>query len=858
MIDIQQDIRNWLHQQSDWLQQGAEILLSSGEVSDEDIRKLSEMLKTLDGQKVTSHRAFDRLAPVSFSSAEIRLLEIGAISGIEKLTSHKPLSFGEGNLCVIYGNNGSGKSGYTRLLKKACGKPRAKDLKPNVFKPMPSVRKCTICYQVAGKDMPPAEWRTDEKPIDVLRAVDIFDDDAAVGYLTEETESAYTPPVVALFENLAKVCDRIIAQLQTEQNQLVCALRDVLPEYASTEAGIAYRALKHNGDKTTIKKFTQWREEDEVELAQLTERLKVDDPAALARRNRQAKRQVDQIADTLQKAAVAFGDKNISGIRALRAEAKKKRRIADEAAVQVDSTKGNSAKLDISTDTWRRLWEAARAYSQTAKREFPVAKDELCVLCHQKLDGDAQERLNKFEKFVLGKLETEAKTAEKAYRQALDNLPEPTTSNDTATQCQAAELTEEHWVGVLGEFWGHVNSARDALLAGESTMQAPIIAWPKNILDELAAHSASLESKAARHEQDAKRSDRDKASKRKLNLEARRWVARQSDAINGEVERLRKVDCYNEYKKWANSRPISNKARDIAEQVITEAFVNRFNDELKALGAFRISVELLKARAQKGRVLHKIQLRDTQTQESPISILSEGERRIVGLAAFLADVTVQPHATPFVFDDPISSLDSDFELRVAYRLAELAKKRQVIIFTHRLSFYGDMEVVAKKSEKAGHPLQLQQSCIEAFNDAAGHPVDQEAWNANTTKANNILLNKLSNAKKNEVAYKDILQSICREFRNLLERTVEFDLLNEVVKRHHRNITTNNTLWALTHINHDDCKLIDDLMSKYSVYAHSQSLEAPSPAPEESELREDIQSLKEWREKFKARRKKNNN
>ena len=75
----------------------------------------------------------------------------------------------------------------------------------------------------------------------------------------------------------------------------------------------------------------------------------------------------------------------------------------------------------------------------------------------------------------------------------------------------------------------------------------------------------------------------------------------------------------------------------------------------------------------------------SSSQAALESVLSDGERRIVSLAAFLADVAEKPYAAPFLFDDPISSLDHDFEWYVANRLAELAKSRQVLVFTHRLS-----------------------------------------------------------------------------------------------------------------------------------------------------------------------------
>jgi energy-coupling factor transporter ATP-binding protein EcfA2 len=278
------------------------------------------------------------------------------------------------------------------------------------------------------------------------------------------------------------------------------------------------------------------------------------------------------------------------------------------------------------------------------------------------------------------------------------------------------------------------------------------------------------------------------------------------------------------------------------------------------LGANRIKVEIARTRTDHGKVLHQLRLKGpVNDQAMPNSVLSEGELRIIALAAFLADVADKPMSAPFIFDDPISSLDHDFEWSVAGRLAELAKKRQVLIFTHRLSLYGAMEDAAKKIGDDWKKQHFRQLCIEAYAGDAGHPVEQATWNAKTEKANNILLDRLRDARiagdtgGGEI-YRNLAQGICSDFRKLIERTVEDDLLNEVVKRHRRSITTDNRLGALPFIKEADCQFINDLMTKYSCYEHSQSQEVPVFIPEEPELLADIESLKQWRKSFKDRRK----
>jgi len=855
MPDVHEEIRVWLRGRPDWQQQAAEILLASGGVSDADILSLAQRLKTPEGQQVTTHRTFASLGPTAVSSQALLLVEIGEISGIENLNPRNPLAFGDGNLSVIYGHNGSGKSGYTRLLKKICGKPRASELKANVFNAPPADRKCRISYRL-GEEIRQVEWPASAAPVGELRPVDIFDTDEAVFYLKEETAVAYVPPAVALFEALATVCDRIRDRLQSEQSALVSALPSLPQEYVGTETGNTYRSLSPQTTDVAVEQLTRWSEEDAQAVESLSQRLSAVDPAALARSKRGYRVQIDDLLTLLRGAAAAYSEVSLSAIRSARAEAQTRRRIATEGA-QV-----NSARLDgVGSDTWRAMWEAARAYSKVTypEREYPASDDgDRCVLCHQELDAQARARLGEFEAFVQGALERNAGAVEADYRQLLDTLPAALTVDQITRRCQAAGLADQSWTQKLGGFWGQVAQTRQALIAHESASSALAVAMPDEILASLEARSRSLEQEAEQHERDAQAFDRVQATRDKLNLEARRWMSQQADAIRAEVARLHDVAEYNEWKRLADSRGISRKAGEIAERVITQAFVDRFNRELAALGASRIRVELVKTRTDRGRVLHRLRLKGAQSGVAvPEGVLSEGERRIVGLAAFLADVADKPNPAPFVFDDPISSLDHDFEWHVATRLVALAQTRQVLVFTHRLSLYGAMEDAAKKSGEDWKKKHLVKHCIEAFSGAAGHPAEQAAWNANTTKANNILIDRLNAAKKaaetgGAEAYRQLAQGICSEFRKLLERTVEDDLLNGIVRRHRRSVTTENLLAPLPLITPEDCKFIDDLMTKYSCYEHSQSSETPAFLPDEPELRHDLETLQRWRKGFKER------
>lgn len=853
-MTVQDEIREWLLKQPDWLQEATERLLNKGELGADDLAALVALIKTPAGQKPTKHRKFDALLQTPNSTDTLRLVRIGDISGIENLAPRIPLEFESANLTVIYGHNGSGKSSYTRILKKLTGKPRALDLKPNVFKAPPQESKCQITSTQNGIESS-STWRVGDAPIDILRAVDIFDSDEANHYLTSESAAAYIPPMVGLFEKLASVTEQVRELLSAEQSMLVSTLPALPAGYQGTETSRKYSTLG-TLKAADLDTALAWKAEDEQRLVDLVERLKADDPTGLALQKRRTKAQVQQIVDALKQASTLYGVNNVQALRTFRGDAHKKRQIAIEGA-QV-----KSAALDgVGTPTWRAMWEAAREYSSTPypEKTYPVTADARCLLCHQELTAEAQQRLKDFETFVHSKLESDAKAAEALYNQNLAQLPAISTAQQIQTQCEAAGLTTEEWQQFFKGFWHSASLAQTALRTHEQAHAAVPVGDVSANLQILINYHDQLEASAAQYDQDALGFDRAQASRDKLELEARKWVTEQAEAVRAEASRVLKVSEYETWKGFAGSRAISLKAADVTQKVVTDAYIARFNQELQALGANRVQVELVKTRTRSAKVLHQIRLKGARNERETVGgVLSEGERRIISLAAFLADVCDKPGVAPFVFDDPISSLDQDFEWAVACRLVELAKTRQVIVLTHRLSLYGILEDVSKKAGDKWKDEHYRPMCIEAYSGAAGHPADQDVWRANTKKANNLLLVRLDGAKKagdteGAAMYRALAQGICSEFRKLIERSVEDDLLNKVVQRHRRSITTEGRLNGLPSVTIDDCKLIDSLMTKYSCYEHSQSTEAPAFIPEEPELRADLESLKKWRDDLVARR-----
>ena len=218
----------------------------------------------------------------------------------------------------------------------------------------------------------------------------------------------------------------------------------------------------------------------------------------------------------------------------------------------------------------------------------------------------------------------------------------------------------------------------------------------------------------------------------------------------------------------------------------------------------------------------------------------------------MADVTGKSNQAPFIFDDPISSLDQTYEEAVVQRLIELSKDKQVIVFTHRLSLLGTVRLFAKKNS-----IKLDVVSIRSTNRGTGEPAPIPLSQCDIKTTLNMLMNQRHQAAKQaseggefELA-EILLKSICSDFRTLVERSIENDLLCGVVQRFQRPVHTLK-IKSLAKLKDTDCNLLDSLMTKYSAFEHSQPAESPVELPHPDDILDDMRALKNWRDEYTRR------
>jgi ABC-type phosphate/phosphonate transport system ATPase subunit len=843
-----QDLETWFRSRPKWLQDAARRLVQNGSLAEQDYADLLDICEAeVIGKKVAFSGVPQGALNVQETAQPLRLDSIEDVCGINALSPTKPLEFGKDPICVVYGRNGAGKSGYVRLLKHACGARRPGELHGDIFAAAKQPQSAKLVF-TEGATTCARQWAG--KAIPELQTVEIYDTAGGLVYVDEETEVVFEPWLLRLFTQLTNACAAVNSRLQARIAALPSKKPAIPIELQGTAGAEWYNKLTATTTTKEVGERTDWAAGDELELSEISKRLAESDPSKKAAALRLQKGLLEKVALDLSSLFEGLSDKRCEAYLRAKQDAAVKRRAAEEDAKKVFER----APLEgIGSDSWLLLWEAARRYSEEQAYKgvpFPnVGQNARCVLCQQLIDKEARDRFVSFEEFVKGELRHIAKEAEEYLQKIKDSFVEIPSAESVTTRLGAAGMAEASVRSASTDFVEALAARRRACLAADS--MANIRALPPcELFVRLRELAAEVEKQAVACDEDAKGQNRPELQRNARELSVRKWLNQQRGAIDEEITRLIAVKAITEMQALTSTQALSIRKAKLTEELITTEYIARFKEELRRLGASALRVDLRKTRAQVGHVYHRIALRNAVQNLRTSDILSEGEFRIVSIAAFLADTEGRGAKTPFIFDDPVSSLDHVYESATAQRLVRLSRTRQVIVLTHRLSMVGLLEKFAKKAH-----IAVRLVCLSDYR--TGEIVELPVNLARTdTAANRLADERLKAARKafaeGDAAYRTEAEALCGDIRVLLERVVEKDLINDVVKRFGPEVNTKGKIHALAKITEEDCNFIDDYMTKYSVFEHSQPDEVPVALPTPDEMETDLKLITEFIRKLQQR------
>lgn len=846
-----------------WQRDAARRLFQQGTgLSVEDYAELYALLKAAHGLPNPLELTPDplkaaHLPTIPKAGEKVVLKSIRDLVHVNRIAPGQKLDFAPSGMTVIYGGNGSGKSGYARVMKRAC-RARGEVEKVHPDANDPAAHNCLpnaiFDIELNGVSKP-LHWTLNSDSHDELAQIAVFDSHCARAYLTAEQDVAYLPYGLDVVENLAnKVLPELTRRLNEEIANINVDRQPFQHLVGATEVGRLVHALGEKTSPATVKALGILSELETAQIKENDAALAESDPAKKAKEHRLSAGRLKSLSERVCTALSWVSDAAIDKLRKITDATVVANQAEKKAAEALQS--GEALLAGTGEPVWKALFDAARKFSTEVaypEHAFPhTTVDAKCPLCQQPLNdvgeplNDAGERLKRFEKYIqndVAKAAAEQRQKLEVTKIKIERANLSVDLNDSLVG-ELAQL-DDAIAAITNSYEKNIEARRIWMLENLNSYTweaAPALGEnPCTKLRNLAAHQFKSARIFARAVDEVKKEVlRDKQEE----LRARQNLSACLDAVLALIERFKLRQSLKGCDQNLKTRPISDKSKEFASGAVTVALKNALDEEFKYLGIGHIRTKL-NDRPDKGKIKHQLLL-DLPTANKLEQILSEGEQRAIALCSFLAELKLSNHACGIVFDDPVSSLDHMRRRKVAKRLATESMQRQVLIFTHDVVF---LQQLRDECDKLNVPPLFCR--LEANGGFYGNVSEGLPWAHKSYGERIDFLEKAQKRLEKMPWPADPSEELAREMlrqysflRATIERVAQDFVLNGTVQRFKDYIDVKKLrlVIGLQQSEVDEILRINQRCHDL-VEAHDPSSPKDEPPPTPDELQQDIADLK---------------
>lgn len=842
-----------------WWRAAVKDILDNGTLTEQHKNELLELAKTEHLVNPPDALFTTKTAPVSdvgysVESEPVRLLGISNTSNVASLVQNQNLAFdAQANLIVVYGNNGSGKSSYAKVLKNAClTRGDAPEVIANVYENTKGIPSSEINIQVSNNPPKADVWVKNQASSPELKSIRVFDSNSANHYLAKKGNVEYKPAALKVLDELILVCNHV-----TEGSNTSIQALGQQAAFPQLPIGSPSAIFLQKINKNTTNKELEQNCASQVEVDSLTQlrkelaELQGSSPEDLRKKFKEQYQRLDPLINHFDGLLKSLNDEAVLTISKL-FDTYKTTETAAEAS--------RKAALDglpvdgIGSQVWKLMWQHVEEFIKQNGQghSFPPVAGENCPTCLQPITEPAAKQLQKFNDYLKDKTQSEADVAKKNFDLAVTNLRKLN-----------FDLTAHE--GVLSWIDGSKKEVADSLRTLNADIQnrtnglvsnPPVFQFKELVLNGLTwlkLQSENFKKKEQEVKDDATKKTTINALVNKISdIENRSQITTNKALIQNEIKRLKQLNLLENLTQSAKIASITRKVNEIAKQGSVGKLQDTFVQELGKLNFKHLEVQTATS-GKAGQSMLEIKLANNKAKIPEIA--SEGEQKCIALAGFMAELIVDNRKSAIVFDDPVNSLDHLWREKFANRIVEESNTRQVVVLTHDLPFLKMLEDVANQ-----HQLPISISAIRRHGKLAGYPMDEPPWEAfNTNKRIKKLKNQLPELKKqfdepDQTSYVISAKAFYSQMRDTWERLVEEWLLKGVVERFNYGVKTQNLKYIDT-IDVNDNKIISDAYAKCCKHVHDTATAIGINFPDFDEVESDLTGLENYFKELKNRREK---
>lgn len=851
-MSIYQDILIWSQSRQAFIQDALRRLVTSTTLTQNDIDELVQLVKKECGENSIT------LNPIPLDSTHIptttatsgsypKLISLSNPINICALHSQGALQFSNTGLTVVYGANGSGKSSYSRILRKLCwSRNPSVTLKKNVFNPSTSQQQVDFVVENNGTNNS-FTWVENSPSNPILNSIFVFDNDCADIYINNENPTEYKPVGIDVLEKLISTFTSIH---QTLSASVVSynTLKPTLPQNLIQTTTAQWYGAIENLQRANVDSHIHFSQTDRDRKQELNHLTTAQNPQQNIVNLTNQRARINGYSQQFLQIETLFNERNINELRANRStfeSVNQAYHIATAALQNVNTLEG------FGTNPWRTMWEAARNYAHSSNlsdgQTFPsLVSLEKCVLCQQELDETAQQRLTTFNQFVLNDISTQLNTINSIVQQKLNSynsLVVPPIENFAEL-----EQLDPNFRDNYNRFSNSVATFRNSILAflqNGSELNISLLTLTSSISSLIPRINAEIEqNNQLLQNRNTLVSELNELTTKEFLFNNKATILQYFDEYKYKAGISR---CQSQLTTTAISRKIGELMENQAVSLQHQEFVSHLNFFNRDLAS---KVLISRTRTSQGNTYQRCGLNGIN--DSINSILSEGEQKIIALSNFLAECTIDNRLNTIIFDDPVTSLDIDNRDLIASKIVQLSQNRQIVVFTHDLSFLR----LLIDTHKTITTTDCTVIGIDKYNGISGVVTDEIPYLAKNVQERVDSIRRILN-EHDALGLTDAhgretkLDSARKRFRMLLERSVEEVLSNKTYERFNKNIhLKKGNLSSYIVTEQTDVDFLLGLFGKYSVTEHDGGTSTIPQLPNKTVIEQDIRDYSTWKDSFK--------
>lgn len=778
---------SWAEKNGDWAKLLVSLVVRNGRelnTSERDVI-FNEFLRTIGLFDGESHEIPEK-PTYTPTNKKICLSSLSKVLGVNRLAKDQTITFSP-NLTVIYGENGTGKTGYGRILK-ALGfsyDPHSA-IYSNIFG-SDEEQTATIEYTIDGAANS-FIWDGKNSNAD-LQHLSVFNTKCVDVSLSDKRTLIVSPIGFHLFDLISTELQELEKMLDSRKNSLQLDIGWIDSIGGNTPQRVFLDELNHSSSDAVLASISVFDDSHEQRLCAAEKELSDLNAALISIRITNTIQQIselDQVIGRIEAIDRAVNGENWKSLCDIDKEVKK---LESTSLIGIaDLAKTNNIKLFDSTEFTNFLRSAEAYIKKLGDDDYPSSNEGAkCIYCKQSLGHSARDLVTKYRELLNDTTEARKADLEKRRKAILDsvraveNLPEFSHvsfgADDNGRPVQP-EVYVEYKKGLLEHKANHLADKIDSELTFDldSTECLSVLKAKK---DELEEQKAELEETRKTVDQKV-----ESLNKKIAELKARKLLFQKLDDVRSIHSRHKEAKILEDSRSKFNTAAISRKTSDARKILVEESFDSIFASELKKFRKSHISVEL-NFTTTKGKNTLSQKLGNYELQE----ILSEGEQKAIALAEFLTELQLESNVAPVVFDDPVNSIDHKIIDEVARRLLDLSKSRQVIILTHSVLLFNSLLYLSGTPEFKKPVTATFLNTSLNFGET-GVISDAEELSSVTSLIKKINM-MLDSGKSSGLGEATLAANCYASLRAAIELAVEHEILRGTVKRYQKNVALTN-------------------------------------------------------------------